>query len=87
MHCQRSDASATSLNDIIYICGGFNGIECLNSCESYSAETNQWTIITPMRNRRSGVSCIGYHSSVFVIGGFNGISRMCGGEKFNPDTK
>ncbi len=29
MMCQRSDAHATTINDKIYICGGFNGYDCL----------------------------------------------------------
>lgn len=56
----------------------------MHSAEVYDPETNQWTMINPMRSRRSGVSCIAYHGHVYVIGGFNGISRMCSGEKFNP---
>lgn len=69
MNCQRSDASATSLNGKIYCCGGFNGQECLNSCEVYDPEVNQWSLVPNMRSRRSGVSCIAYHGSVYVIGG------------------
>lgn len=68
----------------IYITGGFNGQECMHSAEVYDPEINQWSLISPMRSRRSGVSCIAYHGQVYVIGGFNGISRMCSGEKFNP---
>lgn len=56
----------------------------MHSAEVYDPEINQWTIVNPMRSRRSGVSCIAYHGHVYVIGGFNGISRMCSGEKFNP---
>lgn len=58
----------------------------MHSAEVYDPETNQWTMINPMRSRRSGVSCISYHGHVFVIGGFNGISRMCSGEKYNPNN-
>lgn len=58
----------------------------MHSAEVYDREVNQWTLINPMRSRRSGVSCISYHGHVYVVGGFNGISRMCSGEKFNPAT-
>jgi len=44
----------------IYICGGFNGQECLHNAESYDPAANQWTMIAPMRNRRSGVGVIAY---------------------------
>lgn len=55
-------------SDRIYITGGFNGTECMNSVEMYDSDTNQWSLITPMRSRRSGVSCITYHGCLFVIG-------------------
>ena len=74
------------LLDRMYICGGFNGQECLNSCESYNPATNQWTLIAPMRNRRSGVGVIGHDGFLYAIGGFNGITRMNNGEKWNPTT-
>lgn len=56
----------------------------MHSAEVYDPDVNQWSLISPMRSRRSGVSCIAYHGHVCVIGGFNGISRMCSGEKYNP---
>uniref|UniRef100_T1IUX1 Uncharacterized protein n=1 Tax=Strigamia maritima TaxID=126957 RepID=T1IUX1_STRMM len=67
MNVQRSDASATTCLNKIYIMGGFNGQECMNTAEVYDPEVNQWTMIAPMRNRRSGVSCIAYHSNIYAI--------------------
>lgn len=76
----------TALSDKIYITGGFNGQECMHSAEVYDPAVNQWSMINPMRSRRSGVSCIAYHDHIYVVGGFNGISRMCSGEKYSPVT-
>lgn len=56
----------------------------MHSAEVYDSVINQWSLINPMRSRRSGVSCIAYHGHIYVVGGFNGISRMCSGERFNP---
>ena len=70
----------------IYICGGFNGQECLNNAETYDPNTNQWTMVAPMRNRRSGVGVIAYRDHIYALGGFNGITRMNTGEKYNPST-
>lgn len=72
--------------DKIYITGGFNGQECMNTVECYDPNTNVWTLVTPMQTRRSGVSCIAYHECLYVIGGFNGLYRMSTGEKFDPVT-
>jgi len=41
--------------DRVYICGGFDGQECLQTAEYYNPVTNQWTMIQPMHSRRSGV--------------------------------
>lgn len=54
--------------DKIYITGGFDGHDCMNTAEVYDPATNQWTMITAMRSRRSGVSCISYHGCIYVIG-------------------
>lgn len=55
-------------SDKIYITGGFDGHHCMNTAEVYDPNTNQWTMITAMRYRRSGVSCISYHGCVYAIG-------------------
>lgn len=44
-----------AFTDRVYICGGFDGQECLQTAEYYNPITNQWTMIQPMRSRRSGV--------------------------------
>lgn len=87
MNFQRSDADACTLNGRIYITGGFNGQECLNTVEYYTPETNTWTLLPPMISRRSGVSCVAHRSLLYVIGGFNGLSRMNTGEKYDSTTK
>lgn len=85
MNVQRSDASATTLNGLIFIVGGFNGTECLQSVECYSPANDQWNNIVSMRHRRSGVSIISHHGCIYAFGGFNGISRLSSGEKYDPE--
>lgn len=68
----------------VYICGGFNGHECLSTAESYDPFANQWTLLEPMRNRRSGIGVIAYKDEIYALGGFNGITRMNTGEKYCP---
>lgn len=55
----------------IYICGGFNGSECLSTAECYSPETNQWTMIATMDNRRSGIGVIAYANYIFAVSTLN----------------
>uniref|UniRef100_A0A3Q4HFU4 Kelch like family member 10 n=1 Tax=Neolamprologus brichardi TaxID=32507 RepID=A0A3Q4HFU4_NEOBR len=70
----------------IYICGGFNGNECLQTAEYYNPESNQWTIISPMNSRRSGIGVIAYADHVFAVGGFDGNNRLRTAEAYNPHT-
>ena len=70
----------------MFIAGGFNGQECLNTAECFDPKTRQWTMIAPMRNRRSGIGVIAHDGYVYAVGGFNGITRMNNGEKYNPTT-
>jgi len=73
-------------SDRVYIAGGFNGQECLNTAECYDPFTRQWTMIAPMRNRRSGIGVIAHGRFVYAVGGFNGITRLNNGEVYNPST-
>ena len=60
--------------------GGFDGEHCLNSCEMYDSEANQWTIVEPLSCPRSGVAVVANHDFLYVIGGFNGERRLDSGE-------
>lgn len=55
------------LSTQVYICGGFNGNECLFTAEVYNTESNQWTVIAPMRSRRSGIGVIAYGEHVYAV--------------------
>lgn len=59
------DALFNSLQ--VYICGGFNGNECLPTAECYKPETDQWTLIASMGDRRSGIGVIAYADRVFAV--------------------
>lgn len=70
----------------IYICGGFDGIEIFSSAEYYCPITDQWTMITPMRNLRSGVSVVAHQDFVYALGGFNGVTRINSVERYSPTS-
>lgn len=53
----------------------------------YDPDTRQWTLLNPMRNRRSGIGVIAYHGCIYALGGFNGITRMNTGERYCPQTR
>uniref|UniRef100_A0A3P9DF19 Kelch like family member 10 n=1 Tax=Maylandia zebra TaxID=106582 RepID=A0A3P9DF19_9CICH len=87
----QSHASCTQLTTgWIYICGGLNGNECLQTAEYYNPESNQWTMISPMNSRRSGIGVIAYADHVFAVrpqsGGFDGNNYLRTAEAYNPHT-
>lgn len=55
----------------VYICGGFNGAECLSTAECYNPETDRWTMIASMGTRRSGIGVIAYADHVFAVSPLN----------------
>ncbi|GFO21308.1 kelch-like protein 10 [Plakobranchus ocellatus] len=83
----RSWCKASPQQGKVFICGGFNGQECLNTAEYFDPVTSQWTLITSMNNRRSGVGVIAYNGCLYALGGFNGVTRMNTGERYCPRTR
>lgn len=65
--------------------GGFNGQESLSSAECYDPLTNQWTLLQPMRECRSGVGVVAHRGCVYAAGGFNGTRRLNSVERYDPD--
>merc|ERR1719219_364036 len=77
----RSDASACSHKDIVYVAGGFNGKECLNSVEMYIQDFHQWTKLPNMNEMRSGLSLVIYQGNLLAICGFGGKKEEGTGKK------
>lgn len=53
-----SALGATALGDIIYVCGGYDGVTSLNSVERYHPSTNSWCSLAPMNKSRSAGAVI-----------------------------
>jgi len=68
-----------SIPDKIYIVGGFNGTEVLQSGEFYEPICNEWTIIAPMNRPRSGIQLVAHDKNLYAIGGNDGLARQTSG--------
>ena len=55
----------------IFVCGGWDGKNSLNSVESYCWPENSWTQEQPMNEERVGASAIVYDDEIYVTGGWN----------------
>ncbi|RMC04965.1 hypothetical protein DUI87_18145 [Hirundo rustica rustica] len=84
LHLSAEDL--THIIEKVYICGGFDGDQCLSSAEMFNPTRNQWFLIAPMSSRRSGVGVMAYGNQVYAVGGFDGNSRLQSVEAYNPIT-
>ena len=60
----------------LYVGGGFNGRDCLDTVEVYDPADDQWTVIQPLSTLRSGAAFVAFAGFVYVIGGFGGMNRL-----------
>uniref|UniRef100_A0A8C5DSX4 Kelch-like protein n=1 Tax=Gouania willdenowi TaxID=441366 RepID=A0A8C5DSX4_GOUWI len=80
-----STASCTTLNNKIYICGGWSN-RVLNTAEYYNPDTNQWTLITPMGTPRYRLGVVAYMGHIFAVGGNDGFRDLRSAEAYDPVT-
>jgi len=65
----------------IYVLGGrgwfFNDFICLENCEKYSIDNDEWTPLSPLANKKMNASaCMVGNDYIYVIGGYYGHSRQ-----------
>lgn len=66
--------NAVALPDGLYVLGGYNGVEYLNSVDKYDFSTKKWSSIKPMNTNRGTFAAIASpnYRYIYAIGGFNG---------------
>ncbi|XP_044586739.1 kelch-like protein 10 [Cotesia glomerata] len=67
----------------MYVVGGFNGDEYLNSCRCFNAVTKIWREIAPMNSRRCYTSVAVLNDIIYAIGGYDGLERFKTAERYN----
>ena len=63
----------------VYVVGGFDGQEVLNSVEVFDPVESSWSFAVAMNSPRSGVSLVSYNDSLYALGGFDGARRLRSG--------
>uniref|UniRef100_A0A8C5GBE8 Uncharacterized protein n=1 Tax=Gouania willdenowi TaxID=441366 RepID=A0A8C5GBE8_GOUWI len=81
----RIRASCSTLNNKIYICGGWSN-RVLNTAEYYNPDTNQWTLITPMGTPRYRLGVVAYMGHIFAVGGRDGFRDLRSSHLLVSDT-
>lgn len=68
MHFPRMAVGVAVVNRLLFAIGGYDGHERHKSAECYHPENNEWTMIAPMKVRRSGAGNIIFFSFNFEWG-------------------
>ncbi|XP_041348816.1 kelch-like protein 10 [Gigantopelta aegis] len=84
MHSKRCYVSGTTLDGLVYACGGFDGQTRHSSAERYNPSDNQWIMICPMQRVRSDAGACGLNGKLYVGGGFNGRDCLDSVEMYDP---
>ncbi|XP_077565022.1 uncharacterized protein LOC144180532 [Haemaphysalis longicornis] len=62
------------------------GVERTATVERYHPRLNQWTMVAPMKRRRSDGSACAINGKVYVSGGFNGQNVLLSAEEYTPSS-
>ena len=76
------------MNDLLYAVGGYDGFarQCLNSVEVYDPNTNEWSNVEPMIQRRSGAAVAVIDNILYAIGGHDGPDIRKSVECYDPQS-
>lgn len=90
--CPVADAGARAyhgmitMGHIIYIIGGFDGVEYFNSCRTFDPVNKVWAEAPPMNCKRCYVSVALLDGFIYAMGGFDGHVRQNSVERFTKET-
>ncbi|KAF8402551.1 hypothetical protein HHK36_010637 [Tetracentron sinense] len=74
----------SSLDDLIYLAGGFDGVSWLSALDSYSPSLDVMKPLRPMSSIRSYASVAKLNGELYIFGGGNGIEWYNTVESYNP---
>ncbi|TNM88263.1 hypothetical protein fugu_006484 [Takifugu bimaculatus] len=80
----RHQAAVCELEGFMYVAGGAESWNCLNSVERYNPENNTWTLVAPMNVARRGAGIAVHAGKLFVVGGFDGSHALRCVEVYDP---
>jgi DNA-binding CsgD family transcriptional regulator/N-acetylneuraminic acid mutarotase len=76
-----------SYEGYLYLFGGWDGRQAVNSVYKYDQDSDYWRELTPMPTARAfpGVSIV--EGKIFVIGGYDGEKALSTNERYIPDLE
>ncbi|CAF0889575.1 unnamed protein product [Rotaria sordida] len=83
----RCGFGITSTNNTIFVVGGYDRGDCLDTIEQFNPIEGKWTLLSiPMTSRRGRVSAAVVNNKIYVCGGSNGQQELNTGEYFDLQT-
>ena len=80
----RAYHGCASVDGLIYLVGGFDGVDYFNNVRCYCPVTRNWTEVAPMNSRRCYVSVAVLKGCIYALGGFDGHLRQNTAERYQP---
>lgn len=81
----RGGASATVLNDLLYVVGGTTlGGNILAAGEVFDQHLNVWSQMPPMNRQRFNASLCALNNCIYAAGGYDGSFYLSNMERFDP---
>lgn len=88
MYSVRRGAGVAVHEGLLYVCGGSDGSQPLDSVECFDPRANKWILLKEHMNRaRVNVGIAAINGWIYAIGGFDGSTFLKSIERFNPSTK
>ncbi|XP_040214883.1 kelch-like protein 10 [Rana temporaria] len=86
MESPRAYHGTAYLNGYVYLVGGLDGINYLNSVTRFDPVRKIWQQVAPMNDNRCYVSTVVLENRLYAMGGFDGHIRLESAECYDPET-
>ena len=77
---------AATLHNMLYVCGGYDGVSSLSTVECYTLDKNEWSMVTSMSRHRSAAGVVAFEGQIIALGGHDGLSIFDSVERLEPQT-
>ncbi|PIO14019.1 hypothetical protein AB205_0096470, partial [Aquarana catesbeiana] len=86
MESPRAYHGTSYLNGYVYLVGGFNGMDFLNSVRRFDPVKKIWKQVAPMNRKQCYVSTAVLQNRLYAMGGFDGHIGLKSAECYEPET-
>ena len=80
----RCGAGIVTIEEEMYVVGGYNRNTCLDSVELYNKAENRWEYVHNMRSKRARCNAVALNNSIYAFGGSDGHRDLDSMEVYTP---